>query len=147
MAAATLAAGVAACGGGGGSSASVPAGADRPLPPKARIRQHWSVFFRGSTPTPERITLLQNGVKFKQALQAQSNSPLAKRSEATVSRVTLTGPKTAKVRYTILLGGKPALANQTGTAVKANGLWKVSDQSFCHLLTLQGSAPPACGKG
>lgn len=143
---ATLVGGIAACGG-GGNSGSTATGSRPAKPPKAQIRQNWSVFFRGSTPTAERITLLQNGTKYKQALQAESKSPFAKQSEASVSRVTLIDPRTAKVRYTILLAGKPALANQTGTAVKVNGLWKVSDKSFCHLLSLKGSAPPACGKG
>jgi hypothetical protein len=48
------------------------------------------------------------------------------------------------VLYTITLGGQPALPNQTGIAALSGGKWQVSDQSFCSLLSLQGSVPPAC---
>ena len=39
-----------------------------------------------------------------------------------------------------------ALANQTGTAVYENGIWKVGDISFCQLLKLEnnGTAPSVC---
>ena len=48
--------------------------------------------------------------------------------------------------YDIFIGGKPALSNQTGTAVYQDGTWKVGDGSFCQLLALEngGKAPPAC---
>jgi len=52
----------------------------------------------------------------------------------------------AKVTYSILVGGAAALKNQPGVAVKQGGVWKVGDQSFCALLTLEnnGKAPTAC---
>jgi hypothetical protein len=53
-------------------------------------------------------------------------------------------PTRSTVLYTITLAGQPALPNQTGIAVKEGGKWKVSDQSFCTLLSLQGTVPPAC---
>ena len=50
----------------------------------------------------------------------------------------------ARVIFTITLAGQPALKNQVGTAVRVNGVWKVSAKSFCALLSLQGAAPPVC---
>ncbi len=48
--------------------------------------------------------------------------------------------------YDIYLGGKPALSNQTGTAVSQDGTWKVGDVSFCQLLALENGdkAPAVC---
>ncbi|HYZ53605.1 MAG TPA: hypothetical protein VE733_08920 [Streptosporangiaceae bacterium] len=58
----------------------------------------------------------------------------------------VTSPTQAKVIYSVLLGGTPALKNQPGVAVLQNGTWKVGDQSFCALLTLEnnGKAPSVC---
>lgn len=119
-------------------------------PPSAtaepQIRKVWSEFFSSSTPPSTKVTLLQNGKQFSAVIQAQSKSPLAAHTSAQVSEVTLTGPSTATVTYTILLAGKPALKNEKGMAVKTNGTWQVGDQSFCALLKLQGTTPPGCPK-
>jgi hypothetical protein len=63
--------------------------------------------------------------------------------------VTLVSPTQAKVIYSIFVGGTPALPNQSGVAVLQNGTWKVGDQSFCGLLTVENGGktsklPPAC---
>jgi hypothetical protein len=55
----------------------------------------------------------------------------------------------AKVTYSILVGGQPALANQSGVAVYQDGTWKVGLASFCGLLALENggktsSLPAAC---
>ena len=52
----------------------------------------------------------------------------------------------ATVIHDIVLGGKPGLSNQTGTAVYQDGVWKVGDASFCQLLALEnnGKAPSVC---
>jgi len=130
------------CGGGGGRTA-----ASGPAAAKAQIKTDWTTFFNASTPASRRVRLLQDGQRYQPVIVAQSKSPLAQQSSASVSSITLTGPSSASVRYTILLAGKPALKNQTGTAVRAGGVWKVSDRSFCALLSLQGKPPPACASG
>ncbi len=60
--------------------------------------------------------------------------------------MTIESPTQAKVVYSILVGGSPALKNQPGVSVYQNGIWKVGLQSFCALLTLEnsGKAPSAC---
>jgi hypothetical protein len=114
-------------------------------PPAAtQIRQDWTEFFAASTPDTRREALLQDGRRFAAVLAAQSKSPLAAESQARVSKVTLTGPETARVHYDILLAGKPALTHQVGTASRSGGAWQVSATSFCSLLKLEGGAPPAC---
>ncbi len=47
------------------------------------------------------------------------------------------------MKYDILVGGTPALKNQTGTAVYQNGTWKVGVASFCGLLTLENAGKTA----
>lgn len=113
----------------------------------AAIRRDWTRFFNGSTPAATKIPLLQNGQRFSRVLKAEAASPLAQQAQARVSHVQVTGPDQAKVRYTVLLAGKPVLKDQLGTAVRSGHTWQVGDVSFCQLLRLEGTAPPSCPKG
>ena len=109
------------------------------------ITQVWTTFFNGSTAAATKIPLLQNGQAFAAVLEAQAQSPLAKGSTAKVTSVVMDGTDKATVSYSILIGGSPALADQTGTAVmSSSGQWQVADASFCSLLNLEGSKAPAC---
>ncbi|HEX5447940.1 MAG TPA: hypothetical protein VFW90_01940 [Candidatus Saccharimonadales bacterium] len=115
-----------------------------------QIKANWVKFFSGTTDANGKINLLQNGQQFAPVIKAQAQSPTAKATTATVSNVSLNGngnSNTATVTYTIDIGGKPALSNQKGQAVKANGTWKVGDAAFCGLLELSGSVPPNCPGG
>jgi hypothetical protein len=117
----------------GGSSATI-----------ATIKSNWEKFFNGSTPTSERVSLLQNGQVFKDEITALS--ALGATASATVSAVTLASSTLATVHYTVNISGKPVLPNATGSAVYENGTWKVGDASFCSLLTMEnnGKAPSVC---
>ncbi len=150
---------IGACGAGGSSRAGGSSGAGarratatRPTPggtasAERQITRDWVEFFNPKTPTSRRVELLQDGTAFRQVIASQSQSPLAQQTNAHVSAVSLSGRKQATVNYTILLDGRPALRSQKGIAVDAGGVWKVSDRSFCGLLSLQGSAPSSCPKG
>lgn len=112
------------------------------------IKANWQAFFSAQTPASKKISLLQNGQTFASVIQAQNSSALASSATSTVSAVTLESPTQAKVTYSILVGGAPQLKDQPGVAVLQNGTWKVGDQSFCALLTLEnnGKAPSVCAK-
>ena len=120
--------------GGGSSSAAT------------KIKTNWVAFFNPKTPVAKRVSLLQNGATFASIIKAQASSALASSATSSVSAVTAESATEAKVTYSILVGGAPALKNQPGVAVKQGGVWKVGDQSFCALLTLEnnGKAPTAC---
>ena len=105
-----------------------------PAATRTKIKTDWVTFFAGSTSVKQKIALLQNGQSFAGVIKSQGSSPLSKSVSATVASVTLTSATKAKVKYSLDLGGKPALANQTGVAVLQAGTWKVGDQSFCALL-------------
>ena len=109
---------------------------------EATIAANWVKFFDGTVPAQGKVGLLENGQQYAKELDANAASPFAKLSTATVSSVTITSPTTATVTYSILVSGQPALADQTGQAVKQNGVWTVSAKSFLDLLALQqaGSA-------
>lgn len=109
----------------------------------AQVKQAFTTFFDGKTPTDQRVALLQNGQQFKSAVDQLSKSPIASTTSAQVSNVQVNG-NTATVTYTVLVSGQPALTNQTGQAVLENGQWKVADSSFCALVGLQGSVPAQC---
>jgi hypothetical protein len=119
----------------GGSAAAV-----------TQIKTNWVAFFNPKTSVAQRVSLLQNGQVFESIIKAQAGSPLASSATSSVSSVTVESPAHAKVLYSILVGGSAALKNQPGVAVFQNGIWKVGDQSFCALLTLEnsGKAPSAC---
>jgi hypothetical protein len=113
---------------------------------KAQITANWEAFFNGQTPGAKKIQLLQNGQKFAAVINAQAGSGLASSAGAKVTAVVVNSATSATVSYDITLSGATALANQTGTAVYENGMWKVGDVSFCQLLKLEnaGTAPSVC---
>ena len=113
---------------------------------KAQITANWEAFFNGQTSAAKKIQLLQNGQKFAAVINAQAGSGLASSAGAKVTAVVLNSATSATVSYDITLSGATALANQTGTAVYENGMWKVGDVSFCQLLKLEnaGTAPSVC---
>jgi hypothetical protein len=109
----------------------------------AKVRADWEKFFDAKTAAADRVKLLQNGPQFLPVIRAQAGSSLASAASATVTKVQITGPGQAKVTYTILISGQPALRNQTGTAVWQDGTWKVGTASFCGLLTLENGGKTA----
>jgi hypothetical protein len=113
---------------------------------KAQITSDWEAFFDGKTSAAKKISLLQNGQKFASVINAQAGSGLAASAGAKVTAVTVISPAMATVKYDITLNGTTALANQTGTAVYEDGMWKVGDVSFCQLLKIEnaGTAPSVC---
>ena len=113
---------------------------------KAQITANWEAFFNGSTGAAKKISVLQNGDKFAAIIKAQAGSGLASTAGAKVTAVVVNSATSATVSYDITLGGATALANQTGTAVYEDGIWKVGDISFCQLLKLEnnGTAPSVC---
>jgi len=118
-----------------------------PAATRTKIKTDWITFFAGTTSVKQKIALLQNGQSFAGVIKSQAGSPLSKSVTATVASVTLTSATKAKVKYSLDLGGQPALANQTGIAVLQAGKWKVGDQSFCALLALEQTTAPDCPKG
>jgi hypothetical protein len=59
--------------------------------------------------------------KYAAIIQAQAASGLAQSASAKVTAVHVISATQATVTYDIYLGGKPALSNQTGTAVYQDG--------------------------
>jgi hypothetical protein len=152
-----LSAAVTACGSGGSGgshpSGSPSAGTSPPASASgsatAQITANWEAFFNAKTPLAQREKLLQNGQVFAALIKAQAGSGLASSVTAKVTKVQVVTATQAKVTYTLLASGNPVLTNQTGVAVKQNGIWKVGDASFCGLLALQNggstsSLPAAC---
>ena len=110
----------------------------------AEIKANWEKFFNASTPTSQRVALLQNGSAFAGAISGLSH--LVSGLGATVTSVTVTSPTMAVVKYNLTASGSTLLSGETGTAVYENGTWKVADASLCGLLKLVpgGSTPAAC---
>ncbi len=116
---------------------------------EAAVRTSWVKFFDGATPAKQKVALLADGTQFASIIDAQAGSPLAKSVTATVSKVVLVNSSHAKVTYTVIVAGAPALTDQAGEAVRQGGTWKVSAASFCALLALENGGtttglPKAC---
>ena len=127
-------------------SSSAPASASSPGNSAAisQIKANWEAFFNGKTSAAKKISLLQNGQKFADVINAQAGSGLASGAAAKVKAVVLNSATSATVSYDITLNGAPALSNQTGTAVYEGRVWKVGDVSFCQLLHLEGTPASVC---
>jgi hypothetical protein len=125
-------------------ASSAPASSLNTAAAVAEITANWEKFFNSSTPTSERVALLQNGSEFAGAIGSLTG--LVSGLEAKVTAVTVNSATTATVTYNLTAGGSPLLSGQTGTAVYENGVWKVADASLCGLLKLVpgGSTPAAC---
>ena len=160
-----LAAGLAACSSSGNSSSSgassspssapsssAPASSASPASSSgaaSTIATNWATFFNAKTPVAKRVSLLQDGQTFQSIIKSQAGSGLAASATAKVTKVTMVSPTQAKVTYSILIGGQPALANQAGVAVLQDGTWKVGLASFCGLLAVENGGktsglPAAC---
>lgn len=155
-----LGVGIAACGSSNNSGASSSPSASAPATSApatsasaaasgsaaATITANWEKFFNAKTPVAQRVALLQNGSTFEPVIKAQAGSGLAATASAKVSKVIMTSSKQATVKYSILISGATALANQSGVAVYQDGTWKVGLASFCGLLTLEnsGKTPSVC---
>ncbi len=115
----------------------------------AAIQSNWATFFNAKTPFARRLALLQNSQAFASVIKAQQGKGLAALATSKVSHVSFTGTNQAAVTYTIYVGGKPALKNQSGVVVYQDGVWKVGVASFCALLVLENAGsskglPAAC---
>jgi hypothetical protein len=126
------------------SAASAGATGSASAQDEAAIKAAWIEFFNGKTPAQRKIGLVEDGQQLAQYINGQAGSALAQQVQATVSSVHVTSPDRATVVFSILIAGQPALSNETGTAVREGGQWKVGLISFCGLLQLQGQTPPQC---
>lgn len=146
---------VAACGSsnttsaaGSAATASAPANSPSSAAP-SQIKAGWAAFFNAKTSVAKRVSLLQDGPAFASIIKSQASSNPFPGASAEVTKVTMMSATKAKVRYSILLGGKPVLADQTGVAIYQDGTWKVGATSFCGLLIIESggqasSLPAAC---
>jgi hypothetical protein len=128
------------------ASPTVSAAASPTVSAAAQITANWEKFFDASTPTAQRVALLQNGTVFAPAITAFSKLPLANGIGAKVTAVTVTSATGATVTYNIVSGNIALLSGQKGTSVYQDGTWKVGDASLCGLFKLipGGSVPAAC---
>jgi hypothetical protein len=143
------------------SSSSPPVSTDTTTPPAATatapadvaaataaVKTDWTTFFLYKTPRATQISLLEHGdtlgpaVKFAARLQAKQHL----KQVVKVTKVTFTSPTQASIIYALLNGTTTLLGAANGTAVLDGGTWKVSEATFCTLVTLgNGSKPvPSC---
>ena len=133
--------------GGGGVCASIPSvpGVAATGSAQQAVEKTYNLFFSTATSLRKSIAVLQHGDTFCPALLAENNTSYGKqKTSATVASVRLAKPNLAAVTFTIRVAGQVVLPNAKGYAVKEGGEWKVAAQTFCQLLTLQGTAPPEC---
>ncbi|WP_152648358.1 hypothetical protein [Streptacidiphilus anmyonensis] len=109
------------------------------------VAENFSKFFSPSTPSTEKVALLQNGTHLTTVLQGFAGNPLASKASVTVTAVDFTSPTMAQVTYNLCQSGTVALPNAKGTAVLENGTWKVSDTTLCALVALSNNGKTVAG--
>lgn len=107
---------------------------------RTQIAANWEKFFSKDTPLAAKAAYLQNGDKATSAITTFASNPVVGKLSSKVNSVTVENPTNAKVTYSLSLSGSTILPNGVGTSVYQNGTWKVSDSTFCGLLTLAGAA-------
>jgi hypothetical protein len=131
--------------GGSPTSATASSGAsDSGASATAEITRAYEIFFSNTATQAQSQQALQHGDRFGSELTTEGNSSYAVKSSATVSKVTLLSPNSADVIFSVISAGNVVLKDTPGKAARENGVWKVAAQTFCALLTLQGSPPAAC---
>jgi len=129
----------AACGSSGSS--------ESPAQAQTKIKAAYADFFDPSKPLTEKTALMENGNAIVACLQTQSTNPQLKQlGGAQVVDVTLQGSGKATLKFNLVgpaQGSTPPAtltpAPFPGTAVKQNGTWKVTQQTFNYLLGLGGT--------
>jgi hypothetical protein len=134
---------------GGASASSGGSGTGSSTGAAAQIKTNWEKFFASSTPESERVKLLENGDKFATAIHDFAGSPLAQGVSSKVTNVSGITATNATVIYDIDAAGQTMASKQTGKSVYQDSTWKVSDASFCSLLSAAGplmniTVPAAC---
>ncbi|MEP6661587.1 MAG: hypothetical protein ABJD24_16860 [Acidimicrobiales bacterium] len=124
---------------------TAPASTTTTIDAKTAIAANWEEFFSPSETVQQREALLENGASYEQALVQRSQDPRQATAKAKVKSVELTPPDRSTVTYDVYLGDTVALPDAQGFAVLQDGVWKVSGESFCALMTLASTDPvPGC---
>jgi hypothetical protein len=118
------------------------------------IKKNWSIFFSSATPHSTSVSLLQNGANLGPAVKFAAKLAKAEKvkESAVVKTIKFPTPTTATLTYKLYGNktGKPTghalLPNANGTAVFDSGVWKVSEVTFCGLVSLGsgGKKVPGC---
>lgn len=130
--------------GSAGESSGSPAPSTADSGATTAIGEVYKLFFDTNTSLAKSMNVLQHGPTFRATLISESKSPSAVDITAKVSAVRLVSNDVAKVTFTLYSGKNTLLPDTHGYAVRERGSWKVAAQTFCALLTLEGTAPPAC---
>jgi hypothetical protein len=112
---------------------------------KAEITKNWETFLRSGTPRATAVKLLEKGTTLGAALAKATEEDKAtggKRS-AKVSSIVFTSPTAASVAYKLHAAG--TVLNSSGVAVFEDGVWKISQVTFCTLVLLGNNERPVKG--
>ena len=127
------------------STTTSPAASDSSQPQytgdEAQIADVFRTFISGSD-IDTLVSLLEDGVALRETLSKEPTGKTGTPS-ARIDSVTLVDDTHALVTYSILLNGQLSLPNQHGTAVKIDGTWRVSRDTYCALVAQGGiQCPP-----
>jgi hypothetical protein len=112
---------------------------------EAEITENWETFLRSGTPKAAAVGLLENGDQLGAALKkaAQEDEETGGERSATVKTIIFTSPTRANVTYELHAAGQ--ILNSAGEAVLQDGVWKVSEATFCTLVVLGNGSRPVKG--
>lgn len=111
---------------------------------EAEVEAAWEAFFDLDNTFEEAAALLEGGESMREAIEAGQSQET--RVTADVYEVRIVGDLAA-VRYRINAeDGTVLLPEASGVAVRADGEWKLSDGTYCTLITQVADVPSCEGK-
>jgi hypothetical protein len=133
----------------GAATSSTPApGSTGPADPETAqslVMANWTKFWNYKTPRDQKIALLENGDQLGPAVDfaAKQQEKQQLKEQVRVDRVKFVSPTHATVFYALLNDTTVLLPTASGVAVLVGDTWKVSDRTFCVLVSLANGANPA----
>ncbi|HVU74378.1 MAG TPA: hypothetical protein VHE83_15540 [Mycobacteriales bacterium] len=100
------------------------------------ISTAYTKFFDPATPQADKLKYLQDASSLSQLIATLAANPSSKETSAKVDSVALADECHAIVTYDLSSKGAVVLPGSKGKAVKVNGQWQVSKETFCALASL-----------
>jgi hypothetical protein len=119
----------------------------------AAIEAAFQEFFDGLVDVDRKVSLLQDGERYRSMLVDAAGDPIARTLSTRVESVTpldeascvaaAGAPRCARVVHDLLTGGLPALVGHEGYAVLEGDRWLVASTSWCDVVVIGGAECPS----
>lgn len=125
------------------TSASTPSPQLVAAPTPAELNANLARAFDATIPAADKVALVQGAQADPELIDRVVEAALANRASAEVTDVTDLGDGTVAATVVMTFDGQPA-PESVITFVAEDGVWKVSKDNACGIVSLAGLTSPAC---